>query len=418
MAVAADPTYPLYSIACILASAMMLLVLLTSFIRQSWNLGVAFLCVALILENLAGGVDAIVWVDNADIKLFVYCDIVSHLALVTGVVKPMATLIITRRLYLITSLQSVELPSRAAKIRDLVIEWTLGVLIPLLVAGPLYYVVQEIRFQVTEGFGCGNAQDSSVLDLLIVQSWSVIPPLVSVTVYYPRVARTFYRQSRDLNRFLQSNDSVSRTNYIRLLVLASVDILLTLPIGIVSIVLALSQSLSLSLPIYLGWTFDHTDWEPEGFSYAGLLAEGTPIVAQVYFIHWTSPVLAFIIFGLFGMIPEARTSYWRVVCIVCGWFGWKPTTRIRRARSPLEDIEFGERSMNLEIGSQPSYINADAQALDHAGIEGEHAPRELHDSSVIESKITEEPRQALSDRVGDAELIKSSSAGSVDAGAM
>ena len=70
-----DPTYPLYPIASILAAAMLLLVLLTSFVRQSWNLGVAFLCFWLFFENLTGGINAIIWSDNADVKLYIYCDI-------------------------------------------------------------------------------------------------------------------------------------------------------------------------------------------------------------------------------------------------------------------------------------------------------------------------------------------------------
>lgn len=72
---AVDPTYPLYPITCILASAMLLLVLTTSFVRQSWNLGVAFLCFWLFFELVTGAVNAIVWSDNADMKLYVYCDI-------------------------------------------------------------------------------------------------------------------------------------------------------------------------------------------------------------------------------------------------------------------------------------------------------------------------------------------------------
>lgn len=72
---AVDPTYPLYPIACILASAMLFLVLTTSLVRQSWNLGVTFLCFWLLLENMAGAIDTIVWSDNADLKLYVYCDI-------------------------------------------------------------------------------------------------------------------------------------------------------------------------------------------------------------------------------------------------------------------------------------------------------------------------------------------------------
>ena len=75
MATTADPTYPLYPVSCILSAVMLLLVLLTSFVRQSWNLGVAFLCFWVFLENLTSGVNAVVWSDNADVKLYVYCDI-------------------------------------------------------------------------------------------------------------------------------------------------------------------------------------------------------------------------------------------------------------------------------------------------------------------------------------------------------
>ena len=132
---AVDPSYPLYPIASFLASVMLLLVLLTSFIRQNWNFGVALLCFWLFFENLIHGINAIVWSDNFDVKLDVYCDLgsymlatpvpsviqsrsrqrtASHLEMITAIVKPMATLIITRRLHMIVSLQSVDFTHRAA----------------------------------------------------------------------------------------------------------------------------------------------------------------------------------------------------------------------------------------------------------------------------------------------------------------
>ncbi|KZV69827.1 fungal pheromone STE3G-protein-coupled receptor, partial [Peniophora sp. CONT] len=288
---AADPTYPLYPIACILASTMLLLVLMTSFVRQSWNLGVIFLCFWLFLELATESVNAIIWSDNADIKFYVYCDIVTHLQEITFVVKPMATLIITRRLYLIASLQSVALPNKAE----------------------VYYVNQGSRFEVIEGFGCASADITSILDIMIDQSWGVVPPLISTLFYYRELSlRTYYRQRKDIDSFLRSNTSVSRTNYFRILVLASLDILLTLPIGIVNITLKIVQALSVNeFPFYPGWTFLHTDWEPFGVSYTELQAEDTANFAGTYFAQWTSPVLAFIIFGLFGVTPEARASYWR-----------------------------------------------------------------------------------------------------------
>ena len=73
--VTVDPTSPFYPVASILGAAMLLLVFLTSLVRQSWNLGVAFLCFWLFFENLTDGVNAIIWSDNAEIKLLVYCDI-------------------------------------------------------------------------------------------------------------------------------------------------------------------------------------------------------------------------------------------------------------------------------------------------------------------------------------------------------
>ncbi|VDB92169.1 unnamed protein product [Peniophora sp. CBMAI 1063] len=102
-----------------------------------------------------------------------------------------------------------------------------------------------------------------------------------------------------------------------------------------------------------------------------LLQSGLLDVTQFYFNHWTSPVLAFVIFGLFGITSEARASFWRIICTVGGWFGWQPKLRVaHRLRLPLGDIEFGERpaensmSLGLEYAhpSNPSYIDPNARA--------------------------------------------------------
>ncbi|KZV63368.1 STE3-domain-containing protein [Peniophora sp. CONT] len=399
---AGDPTYPLYPIACFISSVMLLLVLLTSFIRLNWNLGVAFLCFWLFWENLTSGANAIIWSDNADIKLYIYCDIVTHIQMIAFIVKPMATLIITRRLYLIASLRSVELPDKAAKRRDLVIEWTLGLGIPILVAGPFYYIVQGARFAVYGGFGCESSADGSILGILLIPSWAITSPLLSVIIYYPRILRNLSHHRRDMNRFLQSNNSVSRMSYFRIFALASIDAILTLPLGIVTIVLAVTDSLAVfgHFPVYGGWSYLHTNWEPVGFSYTDLLADGTSTVAQNYFSAWSSPILAFAIFGLFGVTTEARASYWHVICTVGGWFGWKPTLRTRSARSPMGTMEFGERpqdtSFNLDIESQPSYIDRNERAEKDVESEGRQASNLVNGSH---SEISEEPRVVSDDTI-------------------
>ncbi|KZV72495.1 STE3-domain-containing protein [Peniophora sp. CONT] len=186
---AVDPTYPLYPAACLLASILLLLVLLTSFVRQSWNLGVAFLCFWLFFENLTNAVSAIIWSDNYDVKNYAYCDIVSHLELFCFVLVPMSTLIILRRLYLIASLQSVDLPSTNTRRWDLVVEWTLGLIIPALIAGPIYYVLQASRFQVIEGSGCTNAVGRSILTEILIASGPIVPPVLSFIRETPPYSR-------------------------------------------------------------------------------------------------------------------------------------------------------------------------------------------------------------------------------------
>jgi hypothetical protein len=127
---AADSTFPLYPVFSIASAALMLLVFMTSIIRQSWNLGVAFLCFWLFWGNLTAGINTIIWANNADIKLYVYCDIgelqhlytyfltdqticsVTHVQIFLSTVKPACTLIITRRLYKIASLRSVDATTR------------------------------------------------------------------------------------------------------------------------------------------------------------------------------------------------------------------------------------------------------------------------------------------------------------------
>ena len=182
-----------------------------------------------------------------------------------------------------------------------------------------------------------------------------------------------YRQNSDINDFLRSTTSVSRKTYFRILALASIDIMLTLPIGIVNVVLNATAALAQGgLPFYWGWSVLHTDWEPVGISYADLKANGTASLGQFYFSHWTSPALAFVIFGLFGLSSEARASYWYIACTVGTWFGLRSSARMQFGQASLGEIEFGARQQDqsasqgdVEMGfgcvlvCKPSYLCPD-----------------------------------------------------------
>ena len=165
------------------------------------------------------------------------------------------------------------------------------------------------------------------------------------------VVRVFYRQGRDTNHFLNSNDSVSRTNYLRVLAVASIDILLTLPIGITNLVLIVLASPH-KMTFYPGWQVVHSHWAPTSESYAQLLEGGTFNVARTYFTRWTSPVLAFAIFALFGLTSQARTTYCR------------PFSLVRRAISPgpAQKSKSVRSIISLESSAHPHMVALDAEA--------------------------------------------------------
>ncbi|KAJ7343779.1 hypothetical protein DFH08DRAFT_1008807 [Mycena albidolilacea] len=109
---AVDPTYPLYPILSIVAAFFMFLILSHSLLRRSWNLAVTFLCIGLFFDNFIHGINAVVWRDNADIKVPVYCDLVSRLQFLMNFLPSITSLLITRRLHIISTLRDVEAPSR------------------------------------------------------------------------------------------------------------------------------------------------------------------------------------------------------------------------------------------------------------------------------------------------------------------
>lgn len=161
------------------------------------------------------------------------------------------------------------------------------------------------------------------------------------------MVRVFYHHTKVVNRLLHEHTTVSRKSYLRVLALASLDILLTLPFGIVNIVLSTIVAMNqVRLPFYPGWTKVHSDWTPQVSAWADIEASGRSALPQDLFSNWTSPVLALAIFGLFGLTTEARDAFGRIFCVVGGWFGRRlsPGKRDSRPSESLGAIEFEERS--------------------------------------------------------------------------
>jgi hypothetical protein len=149
----------------------------------------------------------------------------------------------------------------------------------------------------------------------------------------------FYRHSRETNEFLQSNRSVNRPNYFRILALACIDIALTLPLGISLLVLSIIPGVS---PFYYGWSFVHSNWGPVAVLYSDM----PPWFRyQLYVQSWISPFLSIIIFALLGTTPEACATYWRGIHAVGKRFGYTPPAV--KHNEDLGKIQFGTRQMTM-----------------------------------------------------------------------
>ena len=171
-----------------------------------------------------------------------------------------------------------------------------------------------------------------------------------------RVVRVFYQQSKSIRQFRTGATSPFRTTYFRILAIASIDIILTLPIGIANIVLVVAllpayhQSLA-TLPFYQGWNIVHRNFHTLISKTRDELEDSGPYtLPQIYFTYATTPVLAFCIFCLFGLTQEARDSYWRALYTLCGKLTCVPRGRMPKRVADVESLDFDipPRPMTLD----------------------------------------------------------------------
>ena len=170
------------------------------------------------------------------------------------------------------------------------------------------------------------------------------------------------RQRRAVNSFLSSTNSIDRISYLRVIALASVDISLTLPMNVASLVLRIITLVEAnSPPFYLGWSALHANLKPIRVPYALLQEKGYANLVHVYFSYWTSPVFGLVIFGLFGLTEEVRESYWSIFDAIRNRLGCKRASTARDECPTLGEIEFRPQLQDPDVpgfNSGPRCVHA------------------------------------------------------------
>ncbi|GLB44324.1 hypothetical protein LshimejAT787_1602540 [Lyophyllum shimeji] len=126
----------------------------------------------LIGSNLVHGINAVIWADNNDIRVPVWCDIVTKLLVGATIALPGACLSISRRLELVSSSRTIANDPRS-QTRRLLLEFTLCYIVPLIYMA-LHYISQDHRFDLIQDYGCSASVHPSTVSLTIL--W--LPPII------------------------------------------------------------------------------------------------------------------------------------------------------------------------------------------------------------------------------------------------
>lgn len=126
--------------------------------------------------------------------------------------------------------------------------------------------------------------------------------------------------SQRMSDHLDSFDAeLDESQFPRIFALGCFDALLTMPITIMIMVTNIVVTVLL-FNFYQGWTFIHSNWEPVIIP-KSIWSTTKLGVFSVHWDEWINPFFALIYFTLFGLTPEARKGYRKLVCLVRRPFG-------------------------------------------------------------------------------------------------
>ncbi|KAI0350980.1 STE3-domain-containing protein [Trametes cingulata] len=296
-----DPTYPAFPVIAILGAVVVLIPLSWHF--QAWNAGTCLFMIWTSIACLNLAINAIVWSDNALNSAPIWCDISSRIIVATGVALPAASLCIQRRLYNIATIKSVSV-TYAEKRRGVLIDLGIGIGIPLLQI-VFQYVVSGHRFDIFEGVGCWAYTYNTPLAYPLSILWPLAIASVSAC-YCVLTFAAFLRRRAQFNAYLASNTSLTANRYFRLMGIASVEIVCTIPISAYGLYLNLTAA---PMNPWISWSDTHFHYSKVDQYPAAVWRMDQNTVITFELSKWLAPFCAFVFFGFFGFAQEARANY-------------------------------------------------------------------------------------------------------------
>ncbi|KDR78092.1 hypothetical protein GALMADRAFT_65142 [Galerina marginata CBS 339.88] len=268
---------------------------------EAWNTGTCLYMAWTGLACLIQFINSVIWNRNAINWAPIWCDISSRLTVGIAVGIPAASLCINRRLYHISSVRSVTI-TKAEKRRDVMIDLSISLGLPVLEM-ILQYIVQGHRFNIFEDVGCYPVTYDVWPAYILVFCPPIVIGLIS-GVYAILSIINFNKSRSQFNSFLSSHNNLTSSRYVRLMCLAGIEVVCTVPLG--SYAVYLNSKL---INPYVSWENTHAGFSRVDQIPAAIWRANPVSQASIELTRWLVVICAFIFFGFFGFADEARKNY-------------------------------------------------------------------------------------------------------------
>jgi pheromone a factor receptor len=133
---------------------------------------------------------------------------------------------------------------------------------------------------------------------------------------------TFYKRHCQFKEITSSNPGLSRSRYIRLMVISSTEIFATIPLGTYYIVYNSKNGVT----PWISWADTHKDYS-RVIQVAGFIWKNDKeAVSGLELYRWSLIYCSFIFFAFFGFADEARQHYRRVYTSLASRIGYSTFT--------------------------------------------------------------------------------------------
>ncbi|KAH9958653.1 GPCR fungal pheromone mating factor [Russula compacta] len=287
---------------------------------EAWNAGTCLYMAWTGLGCLMQCINSIIWNKNMVDRAKIYCFISVRIQCALNVAIPASSLCIARRLYCVAAMKPM-MSTRAEKRRELTIDLLIGLGIPILemIIGKCT-LISDHAYGILEDIGPFVSIPVTLISLVLFASWPVMIGAVSF-MYSSESFYKLYKRERQLKELISCNPSLNRSRYLRLMALSTVEMLGTIPMGL----LVMVTDVKIGHETWITWAELHGHYfSIPQYPFSEWSVFPNAFLLELY--RWSLVLCAFIFFSFFGFADEARQHY----RLAYTWLATKVKARLGR----------------------------------------------------------------------------------------